>query len=128
MEKIKLAYQLAEALLKTEELAGTSHELGFPDIDAIVLSASEMIVAFDPKLVDEFGSDVILEEWSLTYPKKIKIKRKSDIRFRFTLPNGEVMTKEFSGLTARLIQTRIDLLNGIDYRKYATLYHRNKAK
>jgi peptide deformylase len=71
---------------------------------------------------------VSLEEGCLTYPGLIvKIKRPQHVRVRFTKPNGETITKLFTGMTARIFQHELDHLDGIIFYNKANRVHRDKA-
>ena len=71
---------------------------------------------------------IFLEEICLTYPGlSVKIKRPQHIRVRFTMANGETVTKQFTGMTARIFQQQLDHLNGIIFYSRANLYHREQA-
>ena len=85
-------------------------------------------VCFNPKIVDKSKEEIYLDEGCLTFPGLIiKIKRSSLIKVRFTMANGETITKKLSGMTARCFQHELDHLNGILFLNRANLYHREKA-
>lgn len=87
-----------------------------------------VIAVFNPILVDTFGEEVYIEEGCLSFPGLfMKIKRPSGIRVRYTTVDGVTDTIKFEGFTARVFQHELDHLNGIDFRKRATLYHYQKA-
>ena len=76
----------------------------------------ENFVCFNPRIVQYSNETVLLEEGCLSYPKLIvKVKRPQHIRCRFQTPNGETLTKQFTGMTARVFQHEFDHLNGIIY-------------
>ena len=56
---------------------------------------------------------ILLEEGCLTFPGFfVKVKRPSVIKVRYTEPNGNIVTKKFVGMTARIFQHEIEHLNG----------------
>jgi peptide deformylase len=57
----------------------------------------------------------------------VKIKRPKDIRCRFQTPNGDVLTKQFTGMTARIFQHEMDLINGVIFYNRANRYHKEQA-
>jgi peptide deformylase len=71
---------------------------------------------------------VSLEEGCLTFPGlTVKIKRPQHIRVRFTKPNNETITRQFTGMTARIFQHELDHLDGIIFYNRANRFHRDRA-
>ena len=71
---------------------------------------------------------IVLDEGCLTYPGLyVKIKRPQHVRVRFQTPNGETLTKQFTGMTARIFQHELDHLDGIVFYNKANRYHREQA-
>ena len=67
-------------------------------------------------------------EGCLTYPGLgVKIKRPDEVRVRFSMPNGDVRTETFRGLTAHAFQHEMDHLDGVIFYTKATAYHREQA-
>ena len=80
----------------------------------------ENFVCFNPKIIHPSEKTITLEEGCLTFPGlTVKIKRPQHVRVRFTTPNGEIITKQFTGMTARIFQHELDHLNGITFNKRA---------
>ena len=72
--------------------------------------------------------EISLEEGCLSFPGLIvKVKRPQHIRVRFQTPNGDTITKQFTGMSARVFQHEIDHLNGVLYFNRANRYHRDVA-
>jgi peptide deformylase len=85
-------------------------------------------LCINPRIVWTSEKQVTLEEGCLTYPNLIvKVKRPEYIRARFFLPNGEVKTEKFIGMTARCFQHELDHLDGIVFYEKANRYHRDQA-
>jgi peptide deformylase len=57
----------------------------------------------------------------------IKVKRPRDIKVRFNGPDGEIYTKTFTGMSARVFQHELDHLDGITMLDRANRYHREAA-
>lgn len=100
---------------------------------AFVLRAENVIGVFNPRIVSTSDETVVLEEGCLSYPGLVlKIRRPQKIRARYTLPNGETVTRIFDGMTARAFQHEFDHLNGEIYTHLASPVHletaKNKAK
>jgi peptide deformylase len=87
-----------------------------------------IITMFNPKIVDIFGPEIVLEETDVFFPGLfLKIKRPANVRVRFTNKNGEVNTIKYTGMTARLILHENDYFLKEDFRKRATKYHLSVA-
>lgn len=88
----------------------------------------ENFVCFNPKIVWKSEAQVELEEGCLTYPGMlIKITRPQHIRVRFHTPNGDVLTKQFTGMSARIFQHELDHLEGVLFYNKTDRYHRDLA-
>jgi peptide deformylase len=88
----------------------------------------ENFVCFNPRIVQPSEMEVVLEEGCLTYPGLlVKIKRPQHIRVRFQLPNGDTITKQFTGMTARVFKHEMDHLNGLVFFNRANRYHKELA-
>ena len=71
---------------------------------------------------------ILLEETSLTFKQMyVKVKRPENIRCRFNTPNGDVLTKQFNGITSRTFQHCMDFLESRYFYNRANYYHRNQA-
>jgi len=84
---------------------------------------------FNPKIVAWSDNDLeIEEEQCLTFPGLyVKMKRYSTIRARYTTQNNVTDTIRFGGLTSKIFQHQVDLLNGILYTKKANKFHLEQA-
>jgi peptide deformylase len=88
----------------------------------------ENFVCFNPKVIQPSEQEVTLEETSLTFiGLAVKINRPQHVRVRFTNPNGDTVTKQFTGMTARVFQQQVDHLNGIVFYNKANRVHRDRA-
>ena len=70
-----------------------------------------------------------MEEGCLSFPGLyFKVKRPAAIKIRYQRPNGETVTEQFQGLTARIVQHEIDHLDGIKYTSRGNRIHVDAAK
>lgn len=77
------------------------------------LSPETITGAFNPKIVDLYGSEELLEEGCLSFPGLfLKIKRRTGIRARFTTYNGVTGTKTIDGITAIIYQHEMEHIYG----------------
>ena len=105
-----------------------ANQVGIPYRVFAMRGAPENFVCFNPKIIQPSEMTVTLEEGCLTYPGLIvKVKRPQHIRVRFQTPNGETLTKQFTGMTARIFQHEIDHLDGVLFFNRANRYHKELA-
>jgi len=85
-------------------------------------------VLYNPKIVNLSKEEIALEEGCLSFPGLfVRIKRPRHAKIRYTQPNGETLTEQFTGISARVIQHEIDHLDGILFFNRAHRYHRERA-
>lgn len=73
-----------------------------------------IFACFNPKIVNFSKETNVLEEACLSLPGiVVKKERSSEIRVRYTDYFGHVVTKVFTGLTARIFQHEYDHIQGI---------------
>ena len=128
MDPIELAQNLVKTMYDNNGIGLAANQVGIPYRVFAMRGSPENFVCFNPKVVQESEMQVTLEEGCLTYPGLlVKIKRPQHVRVRFTMPTGEVVTKQFTGMTARIFQHELDHLDGVVFYSRANLYHREKA-
>lgn len=114
-DPIQLAYDLVESMRAHNGLGLSANQVGLP-YRAFAMQAVPAIVCFNPKVVDTSSEEIMLEEGCLSFPGLgIKIKRPRHIKVRYTEPNGEVVTKKFTGMAARCFLHELDHMNGTKY-------------
>lgn len=127
IDPVELATILTETMLRENGAGLAANQVGFP-YSVFVIKSDPIIAAFNPRVVDYLGEEVYLDEGCLSWPNLIvKIKRPEGVRLRFTMPNGETITREFHGLTARVVLHELDHLAGEVFYEKATRYHRELA-
>ena len=95
----------------------------------IAIRGEPMIVMFNPKIVSTSEELIELEEGCLSFPGLyVKLTRPREIRVRYTEPNGNVVTKKFENLTARVVLHEIDHLNGVRMVDLVHPIHKEKMK
>lgn len=127
VDPIELAKNLTETMLSKDGIGLAANQVGLP-YRVFVVAANPVLAIFNPNIVDYSDEEIVMEEGCLSYPGYyIKIKRPKNIKIRFTMPNGEVVTRLFSGMTSRIIQHEYDHVEGVIYKTRASAYHREKA-
>lgn len=128
IDPIEFAKDLIKTMYDSNGIGLSANQVGIPYRVFAMRGAPENFVCYNPKLVQPSEMEVILEEGCLTYQGLlVKIKRPQHIRVRFTTPNGETLTKQFTGMTARTFQHELDHLDGIIFYNRANRYHRDQA-
>lgn len=128
MDPVELAQNMVKFMYDSNGIGLAANQVGIPYRVFAMRGAPENLVCFNPKLVQPSEMEVTLEEGCLTYPGLlVKIKRPQHIRVRFTMANGETVTKQFTGMTARIFQHELDHLDGIIFYNKANRFHRDQA-
>jgi peptide deformylase len=118
---------LAKTMVMRNGIGLAANQIGL-SVRAFAMYSDPIIVCFNPKIVHAFEEMVYLEEGCLSFPGVVvKIKRPKQIRVRYALPSGDIQTKAFDGMAARVFQHELDHLNGIEFYRRAHTYHREKA-
>lgn len=127
-DPIDFARNLVKFMHENNALGLAANQVGVPYRIFAMRGHPENFVCYNPKIVQESQQTVTLEEGCLSYPELIvKIKRPEFVRVRFTAPNGDTMTKQFIGMSARVFQHEYDHLEGVRFYDRANKFHRDKA-
>lgn len=127
-DPIDYAKNLVKFMYDNNGLGIAANQVGVPYRIFAMRGSPENFVCYNPKIVQYSEQEVVLEEGCLSFPGLIvKIKRPQHVRVRFTTPNGDTMTKQFTGMTARVFQHEYDHLDGIRFYDKATKFHRDQA-
>jgi peptide deformylase len=115
VDPVELAHTLAQAMIKYKGVGISANQLGLP-YRAFAMATNPITVCFNPIIVNADSEIIALDEGCLTYPGAfVKIKRPSTIKVRYTQPNGETVTKVFTGMTARIFQHEFDHQEGKNF-------------
>lgn len=127
-DPIEIAHILAQTMIHNNGLGIAANQLGFP-VRAFAITGNPITVCFNPKVIDYSPETVYLEEGCLSFPDLyVKIKRPRTIKVRYTEPNGNIVTKVFDGMTARVFQHELDHLDGIVHTQRANRFHLEQAR
>lgn len=127
-DPIDFSKEIIKFMYDSNGIGLAANQVGVPYRIFAMRGAPENFVCFNPKIV-QYGSEIVsLEEGCLTYPGLlVKIKRPQHIRVRFQTPNSETLTKQFTGMSARIFQHELDHLDGVVFYNRANRYHRDRA-
>lgn len=127
-DPVEYARNLIKFVYDNNALGVAANQVGCPYRIFAMRGSPENFVCFNPKIVQYSEQTVTLEEGCLTYPGLlVKIKRPEFVRVRFQTPNGETLTKQFIGMSARVFQHEMDHLDGIVFHSRANKFHRDQA-
>lgn len=127
-DPIEFSKTLVKFMYDKNGIGLAANQVGVPYRIFAMRGQPENFVCFNPKIVQPSEMKIELEEGCLTYPNLlVKITRPQHVRVRFTTPNGDTITKQFTGLTARIFQHELDHLDGIIFYNRANRYHRDTA-
>lgn len=131
-DPIQLAKDLAETMILNEGLGLACNQIGLP-YRAFAMMANPIIVCFNPFIIDQSAETIKLDEGCLTWPGVfLEIERPRRIKTRYTEPNGNIVTKEFHDLSARIFQHEYCHLEGNIFSDYVSdlklIIAINKAK
>lgn len=127
-DPIEFSKDLVKLMYDSNGIGLAANQVGVDYRIFAMRSHPENFVCFNPKIVWYSDATVDLEEGCLTYPGLlVNIVRPQHIRVRFNIPNGDTLTKQFTGMTARIFQHEFDHLNGIIFYNRANRYHRDRA-
>ena len=126
-DPVQLAIDMVEFMREKKGLGLAANQVGL-NFRMFAMEGEPARVCFNPKIVSQSDEQVLLEEGCLSFPGLVvKVKRSRHCRIRFTGPNGEVYTEQFTGMTARVIQHEVEHLDGMLFFDKANRYHRDAA-
>ena len=127
-DPIEFARDLVKHMYEWNGIGLAANQIGVPYRIFAMRGEPENFVCYNPKIVQISEMQVVLEEGCLSFPGLIcKVKRPQHVRVRFQTPNGDTLTKQFTGMTARIFQHELDHLDGILYYNKANRYHKEAA-
>lgn len=122
-DPVQLAKDLAETMIQNKGLGLAANQCGL-SYRVFVMNGEQIRCFFNPRIVDVSDEEVVMSEGCLSFPGPfVKIKRPATCRVRYTQPNGETVTEEYGGLSARVIQHEISHLNGRTLKDDSTRFH-----
>ena len=130
LDPIELSHNLAQTMVNKIGVGLAANQVGLPwSVFVMGCGGGEVYCCYNPRIVNMSTERVEMEEGCLSFPGlHLKIKRPIAIRVRYQQPNGEVVTKDFSGLTSRIFQHEYDHLQGKVFTEYMTRLELDIAK
>jgi peptide deformylase len=128
MDPVDLGARLVKTMIDESGLGLSAIQIGIPYRVFAIRAQPQNIVLFNPTVVYASEETKTEYEGCLSFPNLIvKVKRPFEVRVRFWMPNGEVRTERWGGLTARVAQHEIDHLDGVLFYSRANRFHRDQA-
>lgn len=120
IDPVEFATNLIKTMNHYQGIGLSANQCGLP-YRVFVMKGDPNYVCFNPKIVMPSEEEVLLEEGCLSYPGiVVKIKRPKHIRVRFSTPSGQVTTKTFTGMSARIFQHEMMHLEGKTFKDYCS--------
>jgi len=106
------AQEMVSEVWNNNGLGIAANQLGYPWKVFAMRGQPENFCCFNPRIVMPSTETIVLEEGCLSFPGLVfKIRRPQHVRVRFAAPTGEVMTRMFTGMTARVFQHEMTHMN-----------------
>jgi peptide deformylase len=127
-EPIQFAHNLVKTMYDGNGICLTGIQVGVAYRVFALRASPENLVCYNPRIIMPSAEEIRMEETSMSYPGLlVKIKRPQHCKVRFAMPNGEIRTETFTGLTARYFQHCMDFLDGEFFYTKANPIHRQQA-
>lgn len=109
----EFAESLYETMKKNDGLGLSANQVGHPYKVFAVRTDESPLVIFNPRLVDVSENVISMKEGCLSFPLLyLNVKRPDRVRIRFQFHDGETVTKQFIGMSARVVQHEYDHMEG----------------
>lgn len=109
----ELSMDLIETMNFYQGIGLSANQIGLP-YRVFVMRADKPFVCFNPKVIMPSEELISLEEGCLSIPGLIaKVTRSKHVKVRFQTPSGAVVTKTFTGMTARCFLHEMDHMDGL---------------
>nr|QMP82915.1 MAG: peptide deformylase [Caudoviricetes sp.] len=120
VDAVELAERLKETLKVHRAFGLAAPQCGFSYRVFVIGAEQEYIVAFNPKLIKSSIETLHMEEGCLSFPfLTLSITRPKEITVQYQNEFGELIEREFNGITARIFLHEFDHLNGVTFNKVA---------
>lgn len=127
----ELVEMLSEAMIRFNGIGLSCNQVGLPYRVFIMgdpKDASSIIPVFNPDIIHYSDEQELAEEGCLSFPNyTVDVKRPKDIRTRISTVDGNRDSARFTGITSRIFQHEYDHMDGIDFRKRASRFHKERA-
>lgn len=129
LDPAEIASRLVETAKTFNSFSVAANQCGLTHKVFVAGNDDEYVAFFNPVITTYSDEEIILPESDLTNPGLVlKIKRPKGITVTYITYEGEIVTKYFDGITARIIQQNIDRLNGTDFKQRVSDFNLKRSK
>lgn len=109
----EFAGSLYDTMKKYDGLGLSANQVGHPYKVFSVRTDESPLVMFNPRIVDVSENVIPMKEGCLSFPLLyLNVKRPDKIRIRYQYYDGQTLTNQFIGMTARIILHEYDHMEG----------------
>ena len=128
----KVESQLIDSMKHYQGIGLSANQVGIMERVFVMYSdvkKGEIISCFNPKIITQSDTEVVIEEGCLSYPGLwLKVKRPDGIEVEYEDKNGELQSKAMFGLECRIFLHEYDHMEGTDFTKKVSKIKLDRAK
>ena len=132
LDREKVESQLIDSMKHYQGIGLSANQLGIMERVFVMYSdvkKGEIISCFNPKIITQSDTEVVIEEGCLSYPGLwLKVKRPDGIEVEYEDKNGELQSKAMFGLECRIFLHEYDHMEGTDFTKKVSKIKLDRAK
>ena len=132
LDREKVESQLIDSMKHYQGFGLSANQIGIMERVFVMYSdvkKGEIISCFNPKIITQSDTEVVIEEGCLSYPGLwLKVKRPDGIEVEYEDKTGEVQSKAMFGLECRIFLHEYDHMEGTDFTKKVSKIKLDRAK
>ena len=132
LDREKVESQLIDSMKHYQGIGLSANQVGIMERVFVMYSdvkKGEIISCFNPKIITQADTEVVIEEGCLSYPGLwLKVKRPDGIEVEYEDKTGEVQSKAMFGLECRIFLHEYDHMEGTDFTKKVSKIKLDRAK
>ncbi len=132
LDREKVESQLIDSMKHYQGIGLSANQVGIMERGFVMYSdvkKGEIISCFNPKIITQSDTEVVIEEGCLSYPGLwLKVKRPDGIEVEYEDKNGELQSKAMFGLECRIFLHEYDHMEGTDFTKKVSKIKLDRAK
>ena len=132
LDREKVESQLIDSMKHYQGIGLSANQVGIMERVFVMYSdvkKREIISCFNPKIITQSDTEVVIEEGCLSYPGLwLKVKRPDGIEVEYEDKTGEVQSKAMFGLECRIFLHEYDHMEGTDFTKKVSKIKLDRAK
>ena len=132
LDREKVESQLIDSMKHYQGIGLSANQVGIMERVFVMYSdvkKGEIISCFNPKIITQSDTEVVIEEGCLSYPGLwLKVKRPDGIEVEYEDKTGEVQSKAMFGMECRSFLHEYDHMEGTDFTKKVSKIKLDRAK